>query len=93
MNPQLLRKVLDRYLLPEELRELCDDHEVSTEGAKAELVDRVMAIEEFDAAEAVEYLDHRELVEVAHDLGVAADGSRDEVFDRVLARIAGDGGS
>jgi hypothetical protein len=90
VDEKLLRLVLDRYLLPEELRELCDEHEAPTEGTKAELVERVMAIEDLDPAEAVEYLDHRELAELSSAIGLPSEGSRDELFDRVLARVAGD---
>ncbi|HZY69719.1 MAG TPA: hypothetical protein VFF67_01920 [Thermoplasmata archaeon] len=88
MNRPRLLHVLDRYLLPDELRELCDDHEASTEGGKSDLVDRIMAIEDLDPAEVVEYLDHRELIEVSGEFGLPTDGTRDELFDRVLARIS-----
>ncbi|MGA7861867.1 MAG: SAP domain-containing protein [Thermoplasmata archaeon] len=90
MDEKLLRHILDRYLLPEELRELCDEHEEPTGGTKAELVERVLALENFDPAEAVEYLDHRELVEVSGENGLPTEGTRDQLFDRVLARVAGD---
>lgn len=89
MDKTLLRRILDRYLYPEELRELCDEHEESLEGTKEELVARVLTIEDFDPAEAVEYLDHRELAELAGELGLSTQGARDELFDRVLARVAG----
>lgn len=89
MDETLLRRILDRYLYPEELRELCDEHEESLEGTKEELVARVLTIEDFDPAEAVEYLDHRELAELAGELGLNTQGPRDELFDRVLARVAG----
>ncbi|MGC2034978.1 MAG: SAP domain-containing protein [Thermoplasmata archaeon] len=93
MDERLLRHILDRYLLPEELRELCDEHEEPTAGTKAELVERVMVIEDFDPAEAVEYLDHRELVEVSGEIGLPTDGTRDELLDRVLARVTGNASS
>ena len=48
-----------------------------------------MVIEDFDPAEAVEYLDHRELVEVSGEIGLPTDGTRDELLDRVLARVTG----
>jgi hypothetical protein len=90
MDEKLLRHILDRYLLPAELQELCDEHELPTDGTQVELGDRVMAIEEFDPAEAVEYLDRRELVELSRELGLLAEGTRDELFDRVLKRVVGD---
>lgn len=89
MDAKLLRHILDRYLLPEELRELLDDHEEPTGGTTPELIDRVLAIEDLDPAEAVEFLDHRELVQVSRELGLPAEGSRDELFDRVLERVTG----
>lgn len=88
MDEKLLRQILDRYLLPEELRELCDEHEEPAAGTKAELVERILTIEDFDPAEAVEYLDHRELVEVSSEIGLPTEGTRDELFDRVLARVS-----
>jgi hypothetical protein len=89
VDERLVRHILDRYLFDDELRELCDELELSVSGAKGELVDRLLATEDFDPAIALEYLDRRELTETADELGLSPEGTRDELLDRVLDRVAG----
>lgn len=83
----VLLLLLGRYLYKEDLQDLLENLDEPVSGSKDDLIGRLIGNEDFDAAEALAFLDKDQLKRLCEEADLPSKGTRDELFERALDAI------